>query len=251
MTTTPYLLLLWGDPDACFDTDAAYAAHGRFAAGCAEQGHELLGGEELTSPSSARVLRVDDGGTQITDGPYAETTEQLGGFYRVRTSDPDGLLRLAAPLVADDGGTLELRPEVTHDDAGDEPGAGDEPATRPDVAATYLLLLRGDPSGAFDLDRVFAAHDRFTEGCGAQGHEIVGGEELGPHTAARLLRATPHVVLSDGPYAETTEQLGGYYLVRTSDPDALLRLAAPLVEVEGRGSVELRAVATAPAGVAS
>lgn len=247
-TPTIYLVLLWGDPDACFDVEAAYAAHGQFAAACDEHGHELLGGEELASPSTGRVLRVGDGGSHVTDGPYSETTEQLGGFYRVRTSDPDGLLRLAAPLVADDGGTLELRPEVTHDTGADDgPGPGDRPGTG---AATYLLLLRGDPDGTFDLEEVFAAHDTFTRRCAAEGHEIVGGEELGPHTAARLLRAVPQLVLTDGPYTETTEQLGGYYLVRTSDPDALLRLAALLVEAEGRGSVELRAVAVRE-GIAS
>jgi len=110
---------------------------------------------------------------------------------------------------------------------------------------THLLLLRGDPDGTFDLDEVFAAHDRFTAACAEQGHEILGGEELGPHTAARLLRATPEgdVTVSDGPYAETAEQIGGYYLVRTADPDALLRLAAPLIEAEGHGTAELRPVA--------
>lgn len=113
------------------------------------------------------------------------------------------------------------------------------------AATTHLLLLRGDPQGTFDLDQVFAAHDRFTTACAEQGHEILGGEELGPHTAARLLRATPagDVTVCDGPYAETAEQIGGYYLVRTSDPDALLRLAAPLLEAEGRGTAELRPVA--------
>lgn len=115
-TTTTYMLLLWGDPDACVDLPAAYDAHGTFAARCAEEGHEIVGGEELASPRTARVLTVGDDGTRVTDGPYAETTEQLGGFYLVRTSDPDGLLRLAAPLVMDDDGTLELRPVVAHDE---------------------------------------------------------------------------------------------------------------------------------------
>lgn len=114
-TTTTYMLLLWGDPDACVDLEAAYAAHGTFAEQCAQQGHEIVGGEELASPRDARLLTVADGTTQVTDGPYAETTEQLGGFYLVRTSDPDGLLRLAAPLVMDDEGTLELRPVAVHD----------------------------------------------------------------------------------------------------------------------------------------
>lgn len=113
-TTTTYMLLLWGDPDACVDPGSAYDAHGAFAAACAEQGHEIVGGEELASPTTARVLTVRAGGTQVTDGPFAETTELLGGFYLVRTADPDGLLRLAAPLTLGEG-TLELRPVTSHD----------------------------------------------------------------------------------------------------------------------------------------
>lgn len=112
--TTTYTLLLWGDPDACVDLDAAYDAHGRFAAQCAAQGHEILGGEELASPRTARLLQVAGGQAQVTDGPFAETTEQLGGFYLIRTPDPEGLLRLAEPLVMGDG-TLELRPVTSHD----------------------------------------------------------------------------------------------------------------------------------------
>ena len=113
-TTTTYMLLLWGDPDACVDLEAAFAAHGTFTEQCALQGHEIVGGEELASPGDARLLTVADGTTQVTDGPYAETTEQLGGFYLIRTSDPDGLLRLAEPLALGTG-TLELRPVAAHD----------------------------------------------------------------------------------------------------------------------------------------
>lgn len=242
-TPTTYMLLLWGDPDAYVDLEAAYAAHGAFAEQCALLGHEIVGGEELASPREARVLTVTDGAAhEVTDGPFAETTEQLGGFYLVRTADPGGLLRLAAPLVMDDGGTLELRPVVVHDAA---TPTGDLAGERCAGVRTCLLLLRGDPTGLFDLDAVMAAHDRFTRACPEHGHEIVGGEELGDATAARLLRVGPDgPTICDGPYAEVTEQIGGYYLVRTADPDGLLRMAAPLVEAEGRGSIELRPVAT-------
>lgn len=122
-TTTPttWALLLWGDPDACVDLGAAYAAHATFAARCAADGHEIVGGEELASPSAGRVLRAGSG--DVTDGPYAEVTEQLGGFYLIRTGDPEGLLRLAEPLMMDGGGAVELRPVVVHDAAGDVPAA--------------------------------------------------------------------------------------------------------------------------------
>ncbi|GIG41458.1 YciI family protein [Cellulomonas phragmiteti] len=116
VTATPatWMLLLWGDPDACVDLEAAFAAHDVFSTACAEHGHEIVGGEELASPTRSRLLRVDADGPQVTDGPFAEITEQLGGFYLIRTADPDGLLRLAAPLLINDPGTIELRPVAVH-----------------------------------------------------------------------------------------------------------------------------------------
>jgi len=124
-TTTTYALLLWGDPALCTDLEAAFAAHDRFTQDCAVAGHEIVGGEELTAASTSRLLRVTPTGTEVVDGPYAETTEQLGGFYLIRTADPDALLRLAAPLVMDDGGTLELRPVVAHEGAAEQGAAAD------------------------------------------------------------------------------------------------------------------------------
>ena len=117
MATATYMLLLWGDPAECTDYEGAMALHDRFGKDCAAQGHEILGGEELKDQSTARLVRMGDAGPEVTDGPFAETVEQLGGYYLVRTADPEGLLRLAAPLATPGpigGGTIELRPIVDH-----------------------------------------------------------------------------------------------------------------------------------------
>ncbi len=117
MTATTYLLMLWGDPAECTDLEAAYALHREFDQQCAANGHEILGGEELQPSSTSRLVRMGSAGPEVTDGPYAETVEQLGGYYVVRTADREGLLRLAAPLVTPGpvgGGVIELRPIVDH-----------------------------------------------------------------------------------------------------------------------------------------
>jgi hypothetical protein len=70
----------------------------------------LRGGEELALSASATTLRKPgDGEELVTDGPYAETTEQLGGFYLVEAPDLDAALELARALPAD---VVEVRPLV-------------------------------------------------------------------------------------------------------------------------------------------
>ncbi len=67
-------------------------------------------GRELVSASEAKVVRVVDGQTIVTDGPFAETKEQLGGVFITDLTDLDEAIRLAALVPAADYGTLEIRP---------------------------------------------------------------------------------------------------------------------------------------------
>ena len=67
-------------------------------------------GRELASASEAKVVRVVDGKTIATDGPFAETKEQLGGMFITELPDLDEAIRLAALVPAADYGTLEIRP---------------------------------------------------------------------------------------------------------------------------------------------
>ena len=101
---TEYAILLPGDESrwaAATDEQRAeaYARHGEFAAALAARGHTITGGAELTHSKDAKVVRGDAGNVTVTDGPYAETVEQLTGFYVVRTDDVDDLLDLGRPPV--------------------------------------------------------------------------------------------------------------------------------------------------------
>ncbi len=97
------------------DRAAMYAKHGEFAAKLAERGHKVTGGAELTHSRGAVVVRNDANGVAVTEGPYAETVEQLTGFYLVETDDLDDLLQLAAMLAGDGG--VEVRSCVDHSGA--------------------------------------------------------------------------------------------------------------------------------------
>jgi hypothetical protein len=78
-----------------------------------EQGIEVEG-LELDDPDKARVVRVREGETLVTDGPFAETKEVLGGYFLADCRDLDQAIELAerVPLVGK--GSVEIRPLVTH-----------------------------------------------------------------------------------------------------------------------------------------
>jgi hypothetical protein len=69
-----------------------------------------IAGEALQPVSSATTVRVKNGKTLTTDGPFAETREQLGGFYMVEAKDLDEAIKLAAGIPAARTGSIEVRP---------------------------------------------------------------------------------------------------------------------------------------------
>jgi hypothetical protein len=84
-------------------------------------------GEALHPTSSATTVRVRDGETMTTDGPYAETKEALGGFYLIEARDLDEAIELAAKIPGARHGAIEVRP-IFEFGAGDAPGEAAEAA---------------------------------------------------------------------------------------------------------------------------
>jgi hypothetical protein len=73
----------------------------------------VTGGAQLQPPSTATTVRVADGRTLTTDGPFAETKEALGGYYLLEAEDLDVAIELAARIPAARlGGAVEIRPLV-------------------------------------------------------------------------------------------------------------------------------------------
>ena len=70
----------------------------------------MQGGEALQATTTATTVRVRDGKTLVTDGPYAETKEALGGFYLLDVKDLDEALELAARIPGAQWGAIEVRP---------------------------------------------------------------------------------------------------------------------------------------------
>jgi hypothetical protein len=86
-----------------------YKEYGAFTQGLARSGN-FKAGEELKPTSMATTVRVRNGRIETTDGPFAETREQLGGFYLIEAKDLDEAIALAARVPSAGDGSIEVRP---------------------------------------------------------------------------------------------------------------------------------------------
>jgi hypothetical protein len=117
--TMQYLLLIYDDekkmaamPEA--EQKAFFGAYFEFTNSIKHSGHHR-GGDALEPVSTATSVRVREGKTLTTDGPFAETREQLGGYYLVEAKDLDEAISIAARIPSAKYGTIEVRPVVVFD----------------------------------------------------------------------------------------------------------------------------------------
>jgi len=108
-----YMLLIYSDEKAwtpeerqdCF-VESTQLSHQLSAAG------NYLGASPLDSVATATCVRLRGGKRLVTDGPFAETHEQLGGFFLIEAKDLDEALGIAARIPAARKGTVEVRPVI-------------------------------------------------------------------------------------------------------------------------------------------
>lgn len=91
------------------ELDALIGEHQAFADGIRQSGH-YVGGEALQPVRTATTLRVRQGRLITTDGPFAETREQLGGYYLIDARDLNEALQVAARIPSARIGSVEVRP---------------------------------------------------------------------------------------------------------------------------------------------
>jgi hypothetical protein len=89
--------------------DELMQAYGAFTHSIAESGH-FKAGDGLQPVSTATTVRVREGKTLTTDGPFAETREQLGGYYLIEAANLDEALAIAARIPSAEFGSIEVRP---------------------------------------------------------------------------------------------------------------------------------------------
>jgi hypothetical protein len=119
-----YLCSIYGDesqwgsatPEQLSEVMEAYGAFSEEAG----QAGVILAGEGLEPTSAATTVRVRDGERMLTDGPFAETKEQLGGFYLLECNSLDEAIEWAAKIPGAASGSVEVRPVMNYEGAGDE-----------------------------------------------------------------------------------------------------------------------------------
>jgi hypothetical protein len=111
-----YLMLIydveadWSKMSAA-EQAAMYKEYGQFTQEISESGNHRAG-HQLKPIATATTVRLRDGKRLVTDGPFAETKEQLGGFYLVEAQDLDEAISIAARIPSVRHGSIEIRPIV-------------------------------------------------------------------------------------------------------------------------------------------
>ncbi|RZA16796.1 MAG: YciI family protein [Lysobacteraceae bacterium] len=122
-----YLTLIHIDP--ALMADLPTDEYDRLMRGCFEKADALredgclLGSQQLQDPDRARTLRVRDGISRVTDGPFAETREFLAGFNLIEAADIDEAMRIAREFPWARFGSIEVRPVRDMQDVRDRVGA--------------------------------------------------------------------------------------------------------------------------------
>jgi len=114
--TMQYMLLIYGDEQAWNqlspqEINQTMQAYHRFTNDLVAAG-AMRGGSELAPVATATTVRVRQGKTLTTDGPFAETREQLGGYYLIDVADLDEAIKWAARIPSALSGSIEIRPQI-------------------------------------------------------------------------------------------------------------------------------------------
>ena len=119
LTNTAEDVAAWEGLDDDGARQAREAEMPRWQAFFEAAGDRVRSGLELEPPTAARTLRVRDGETVVTDGPFAETREQVGGYLVLECADLDEAIELAALVPVATSGSVEIRPLADGTEAGE------------------------------------------------------------------------------------------------------------------------------------
>jgi hypothetical protein len=176
-------------------------------------------GSPLRLDADATTVKVRDGQLIVTDGPYAETKEQVAGYDVIECASLEEAVRWAGRHPHSWMGVVEVRALVGGAPAGHlpEPSAG---KTR------YMMFVCTDPS----VDpREFARMepvDPWVAELDGRGLRLFGSE-LEPPGSARSVRVrNSRAIVTDGPFAETKEQIAGFDVLECADLDEAIEAAA-------------------------
>jgi hypothetical protein len=238
-----YMFLIYGAEDA-WTEDERKACVNESLGICDElaaQG-KLLDVSPLELVATAASVRVRDGQTLVTDGPFVETTEQLGGYFVLDLADLDEAITVAARLPPAKKGTVEIRPLVA---LGGVPPARPVSSVTDGGSLTPFLLLCCHDEAALESVGPQVVGEAMAESAAqcrrlAEEGRYLSSSPLHPAATATCVRVRGgQRLLTDGPFAETNEVVGGYFLILAEDRRAAVRIAAQLPGARF-GTIEVR-----------
>ncbi len=213
-----YMLIHAADPDLASEwDDDAQASFSSWLEETIRSGVDLQG-SRLRPTADATTIKIRDGELIVTDGPYAETKEQVAGYDVLECASLDEAVRWAGQHPSSWVGAIEVRalPDSAPAVPLPEPGEG---------KIRYVMLVCTDP--AVD-PREFARIepvDPWVAEMDGRGVRLYGSE-LEPPGSARTVRVREkHAIVTDGPFAETKEQIAGFDVLECADLDEAIEVA--------------------------
>lgn len=206
---------------------------------------QFIAASPLHPVATSASVRVRNGKPLVTTGPFAETTEQLGGFFVIDVPDLDEAIAVASRLPSAKKGTVEVRPVFPLE--GLPPDNFSAPKPSAEWNGSQYMLLCYDDEQAWNEAGPGAMHDammeavQLTHQLNARG-QYVSASPLHPVSMATSVRIRDgRRLVTDGPFAETREFLGGYYLILAKDLNEAISIGAQHSGARV-GSVEVRRV---------
>jgi len=223
-----WMLLIVNRKDGLPGESVGMEEMGQFAGEVGRQG-KMRGGAPLHPESAGARVRVRGGRTTVTDGPFAEAKEVVGGYFVIDAANRAEALEIAKRCPAARSGIVELR-SLPDRDVG-------EPAQR----TAYMLLLSAPP----DLSDADGAKYRemvaFDELLRREGSYVESSQLPSDSTGARIEVRSGKALVTDGPFIESKEVTDGYYVVSAADRAAAIALAGRCPHARW-GTVEVREV---------
>jgi hypothetical protein len=195
-------------------------------------------GERLANPSAAKTVQVRDGETIVTDGPFADTKEFIAGFDIIGCENLDEAIAIAAQHPVAQSHCIEVRPFAQPPDApafcaSDAHTAVGDLAARlgrpvPEGAQRFLIMPCVDGIAGSDDEeaRIMRDGERWVSELDERGIEVYG-HALAPAEAATTVRVrNGETLLSDGPFAETKEFVGGFDVIDCAGIEEAVQIAA-------------------------
>jgi hypothetical protein len=199
-----------------------------------EAGVLLAGAGPLAAESAGARVRIRDGRRLVTAGPFAETKEIVCGYWVVKADSREAAIELAKRCPYARAGQIEVRQ------------AGSSRADSSPLGPRFLILLREGPNPELrDGPAEYADMVAYTEALRREGRYLESAGLPRQARAARVEVRDGKPLVSDGPFAESKEIVGGLVLIQAADRDEAIAIAARCPHVTW-GCAEVRAVQSAP-----